>query len=107
LLAKGFSGAPVVDDRGVPIGIISKSDLVRDQFLLGGGNKRVSEVMMPAAFTLPETASIYEAAALMAERHVHRVPVVAEDGRVVGIVSSLDVLRFVAGENGYLIPARA
>lgn len=130
---RNISGAPVIDATGHPIGIVSKTDLVR-RFHENGhmeaedatprietrrepewgiGLERgfhtepvpqetVADIMMPIAFTLSETASLSQAAALMAFEGVHRVPVVSEEGVVVGILSSLDILRWTAEQDGYL-----
>ena len=57
--------------------------------------------MTPVAFTLEETAPLAYAAALMATEGVHRLPVVALDGKVVGILSSMDVLRWMAEASGF------
>lgn len=92
LVESNVSGAPVVDDGGRPIGIVSKSDLVRG-FAAG---TTVADIMMPLAFTLPETASLSRAAALMAFEGIHRIPVVSSKGRVIGIVSALDITRWLA-----------
>lgn len=130
MLDRGFSGAPVVDQEGRPVGIVSKTDLLRElhdrgdapeadlprlrtrsgrEFALRSGfhmaeltRATVGDVMMPVAFTLSETAPISQAAALMSFEGVHRVPVVSLAGTVVGIVSSLDILRWLAEKSGYL-----
>ena len=62
------------------------------------------EIMTPLAVTVSETATIAEASALMALEGVHRLPVVnnAMSGRVVGVVSALDVLGWLARRSGYL-----
>lgn len=121
-----ITGAPVVDDRGHPIGVVSKSDLVRADLestetgealrdeesmehgfhLEPSSRGRVSDIMMPIAFTVPENATLSHAAALMAYEGVHRVPVISGDGTVVGIVSAMDVVRWLASNDGYLIPPR-
>jgi CBS domain-containing protein len=97
---------PVVDAVGRPVGIVSRSDLLRHAD--GSGPDRsaeqVADVMMSLAFSLPETASLSRAAAVMAYEGVHRIPVVAGDGKVVGIISSLDVVRWLARHDGYLVP---
>jgi CBS domain-containing protein len=98
LLDRGFSGVPVVDSAGKPIGVVSKSDLVA-----GERSGLVRDIMMPIAFTLPENASLSHAAALMAYENIHRVPVIAADGTVVGIVSAIDVVRWVAEQDGYVV----
>lgn len=135
-IEKNISGAPVVDADGKPIGIVSKTDLLREhlpdeeedepgagepltlhragyEVEFGPGfrlariqRSTVAEIMMPIAFTLPETAPVSRAAALMALEGVHRIPVVSGEGRVVGIVSALDVMGWIAREDGYLLPQR-
>lgn len=98
LVGRGFSGAPVVDSDGKPIGVVSKSDLLDDKL-----EGLVRDVMMPIAFTLPESASLSHASALMAYENIHRIPVVGIDGAVVGIVTSLDIVRWVAEQDGYVV----
>lgn len=127
----GIGGAPVVDDVGRPVGVVSKTDLVRDRFEQGdtaetdvrrgpGAPGRVevgpgfhaealpratvSDVMTRTAFTVSEEAPLAQAAALMAFEGVHRVPVVSEDGRIAGMVTTLDLLRWLARQEGYLLP---
>jgi CBS domain-containing protein len=130
LLEGNFSGAPVVDARGKLVGMVSKTDLLRQsseadgnidaeplvlrskqgvEYELGPGfhadriaTATVEDIMAPLAFSIPETAPIAQAAALMAFEGIHRLPVVGTSGEVVGLVSSLDVLRFVAEQTGYL-----
>jgi CBS domain-containing protein len=138
LVEHNISGVPVTDERGRPIGVVSKTDLMRGGLreapsgapqadlsghrsgeLAGDPPKararwprgsvadppaRVADVMMPMAFTLPESATLSQAAALMAFEGIHRVPVVSSDGRVVGVVSSLDLVRWLAVNDGYIAP---
>ena len=130
-LERGISGAPVVDSSGRPIGVVSKTDLLRDHFERGDSEETapptlrrqgievrlegmhvertsdvcVRDVMTPLAFTLAENASVARASALMALETVHRVPVVSAAGRVIGILSTLDVLRWLARQEGYVLPA--
>lgn len=116
-LARNISGAPVVGKDGRPVGIVSKTDLVRERQEgldgievepapladLGPGfhetrraRQTAGDVMMPLAFTLHESASVAKASALMTEEGIHRLPIVDDDGKVVGILSSLDLVRWVA-----------
>lgn len=99
----GISGLPVTDASGRPLGVVSKTDLVEAQAGRLAEKSHpsvltVREVMTPAFFGIAETASIGDAAAIMADRRIHRVPVVARDGRVVGVVTALDVARWL-GKN--------
>jgi CBS domain-containing protein len=113
-LEQNVSRAPVVDHDGKLIGIVSKTDLVVDQYVRGdtqvdqrGVPERgqhvhelggcVGDVMTRIAFSLPETTSIGAAARRMLADNVHAMPVTSSDGRVVGIVSATDVVAWVAG----------
>jgi CBS domain-containing protein len=129
LFALDLRSVPVVDDDGCPVGVVSRSDLLRHRRegdhesplrLAGpyGGHgeylgpgfhadvsaELVADVMMSMAFSLPETATLSRAAAIMAYEGVHRIPVVASDGKVVGLISSLDVMRWLAQHDGYAVP---
>jgi CBS domain-containing protein len=103
LTEHGITGVPVVDEAGRAIGVISKTDLVEARHDRLG--ETAGDIMMPIAFTLPENASLSHAAALMAYEGVHRLPVIATDGSIVGIVSAMDVVRWLARSDGYLVPA--
>lgn len=125
LVENGISGAPVVDDRGEVVGIVSITDVVRDQHQRGetgevseevrleeeGGVRyspgpgfrvmepgaTVADVMSRKVISIRENTSLAEASALMAKNHVHRLPVLSAQGKVVGLVSSLDILGWLAG----------
>lgn len=113
LLRHRISGLPVVDNEFRPIGVVTKTDLIRYEAESGGVDAEadlpfgaliapesatVAEVMTPSVSALGERASVVEASQLMATRGVHRVLVTAGDGRIVGMVSSLDVLRWLSRE---------
>lgn len=99
-LELNIGGAPVVDASCRPIGVVSKTDLI------GGfpAGATVADVMMPVAYTLPESATLSRAAALMAFEGLHRIPVVSSENRVVGVITSLDVARWLAQNDGYIAP---
>lgn len=61
----------------------------------------VADMMVPFVLRLPESATIDEAAATMASEGVSRVLVVSPSGAVTGILSAIDVLRWVAWRDGY------
>ncbi len=91
LMALGIGGCPVVDDENRPIGVVSIRDLAEVEVATPVGEKMSSPPLV-----IHESASIREAARLMAEAEVHRIVVVDGD-RAVGIVSSLDVVRGLLG----------
>jgi CBS domain-containing protein len=96
---RGIGAAPVVDGDGFPIGVVSKSDLVRERDEL---DFTVADLMSRVAFTLREDDPLSRAAAVMAVEHVHHLPIVAADGRVVGMLSSLDFVRWVAAQSAFV-----
>ena len=126
LAEREISGAPVVDNQGHVIGMVSLTDIGRNlaesddvASSRGGGFERdlatdltledlgqryveerastVRDVMTPLVHHVPATASAAEAARLMIDQHVHRL-VVTEGKEPVGIITSIDLLRVVAGQ---------
>ena len=96
-----ITGAPVVDEHGRAIGVLSQTDVVRA--LVGGfevGELEVRDVMMHVAFVVAEEAPLSHAVDLLRLESVHRLPVVNRDGVVVGIVSPLDVIGACANSEG-------
>ena len=127
LLARAISSVPVLDDAGKPIGIISKTDLLRERQDAGDTEERArrdprdprlepgmheapvarrtaAEMMTPAVLIATESTTVSLASALMAYERVHRLIVVDEAGVAVGVVSTLDVLEWLARGDGYVIP---
>jgi len=86
LLHYRIHGAPVVDQAGQMVGMVSFVDLSSKP----GG--RVRDVMTVDAVTVGSDASVEDVAAMMLDQMVRRVPVV-EGGRVLGIVSAADIIQ--------------
>ena len=121
MLARGLSRVPVIDEAGRPIGIISKTDLIEESHDRGGDGEQaprprrfdkyveprgfhdeapprsVDEVMTRTLISAEERDSISRVAELMVSRHVHGIPVVSRKGELVGFVSTMDVLGWLAG----------
>ena len=115
LLARGISGAPVVDKDGMLVGMVTEGDLVRRaelgterhrgawaSFFTGTAvlareyvrshGLQVSDVMTQGAVAVTPETKLGEIADLMEGRRIRRVPVV-QDGKVLGIVSRANLLR--------------
>lgn len=91
LRARGVPAAPVVDGEGRPVGFVSESDLLRAR-----PGAKVADAMTRVALAVPEGATIARAASLMAGNGVERLAVVAPDGVVVGVLTSTDVVAWLA-----------
>ncbi|KAK1308051.1 hypothetical protein QJS10_CPA09g01873 [Acorus calamus] len=75
------SGLPVVDDGARCIGVVSKKDFSRAS---NGLKSKVWEVMSSPAITLSPDKTVMDAAARMLKEKVHRIPILSQDGRVIG-----------------------
>ena len=96
LAQSSLCGAVVIDESGRPLGVVGKNDLTGRC----GPGHRVADVMTPVVFSLPDTFTLSGAAALMDQHGVQRIPVVSSQGRAIGMVSALDVIRWVARHEG-------
>jgi CBS domain-containing protein len=85
-----LSSIPVVDTEGRPVGIVSARDLIPG---VKGGSP-VSSVMTEKVYTVPRYDDVHVAARVMRNRRIHRV-VVTDEKKVVGILSSFDLLKLV------------
>ncbi len=98
--------APVVDAEGKLIGIVSEGDVARWQAGRAGTEPRVTagDIMTKVAHALPEGAPLAYAFGLLAVSGLREAPVVKDDGQVVGMITSTDLLRWVARDLGYVLP---
>lgn len=61
-------------------------------------NLKISEIMTRNPATIPQTASIGEAAQIMLEKKFSGLPVVDEENHLVGIITESDIFRLVVSE---------
>lgn len=119
LTDRRISGAPVVDPSGRLVGVVSQTDFVRFRREHGGDeapaffrepdrdlphgyhverpeDTRVAEIMTPVVISASEDATLSALARLMIRRRIHRV-VITRGDRLLGLVTSTDLLRVCAG----------
>ncbi|MGH2688887.1 MAG: CBS domain-containing protein [Actinomycetota bacterium] len=115
LAARHISAAPVVDEDGTVVGILSESDILKALVphsaadppsildLLSGATREahegpalVRDAMTTAVRCIPPGESIWQAANLMQQGQVKRLPVTADGKRLVGIISRADLIRAMA-----------
>ncbi|MBT8197338.1 MAG: CBS domain-containing protein [Acidimicrobiia bacterium] len=109
MIGEGVSGLPVVDGAGAVVGIITEADFLAKEASRGRTRYRrlldtifgeeeivkaelVSEAMTPDPITIDPHARVSEAARIMDENKVKRLPVVDTAGKLLGIVSRADVV---------------
>jgi CBS domain-containing membrane protein len=112
LSGSNISGAPVVDAHGRCIGVLSSSDFVTwagqegkvINFIAPWGeiidiedfpDNEIRHYMATKPVAVAPKTPVGELAQTMADAHIHRVLVIADDGLPCGIVSSTDVLAAV------------
>ena len=117
---ESLSVLPVVDNQGEIVGILSSSDLIEiiheiqsdigalsyvtsktQEFLINllidqGDNTLVKDVMTRPVETVGPNSNLIVAAQKLMARQVHHLPVVDNDGKPVGILSTTDFVRAVA-----------
>ena len=88
-------GAILVAEQGTFIGIISETDLVRKAMAgqLNAAQAKVRAIMSSPVVTIEQDRSAHDASDLMAEKGIRHLAV-TEDGRIVGIVTVRDLLRY-------------
>jgi CBS-domain-containing membrane protein len=106
---------PIVEEPGRPVGMVTKLDLV-EQLLATGPEapdrpssrdpmpRTANSLMMPLAIALGEHATVAHAAALMASEDVHHIPIIDGSGRLIGIISTMDIVRWLARNDGFNTP---
>ncbi|GGV95062.1 hypothetical protein GCM10015535_61710 [Streptomyces gelaticus] len=89
-----ISALPVISDEGRVVGVVSEANLLLKA--QGADEYRAvtaGQLMTVPAVTVPRNAGIAGAARLMARGHLKRLPVVDDDGHIVGVVSRGDLLK--------------
>lgn len=97
LMKHRISGAPVVNDAGKLVGVVSEGDCLKEVVKgkyhnLPIFSSRVDERMAKNVETVTPDANIFEVAKLFLEKRFRRFPVV-KDGVLVGQISQKDVMR--------------
>jgi CBS domain-containing protein len=121
LIDKGFTAAPVIDEAGRPVGVLSRTDiLIHDRERAGAllppheANKResrrgqrlgdgfqvfdidgtlVREIMTPAILSVSPQTPVREVVRELLRLNVHRLFVTDDNGILVGVITTRDVLR--------------
>jgi CBS domain-containing protein len=124
LVDRHIGGLPVIDDAGKLVGVISESDLMwREQgveqppymLFLGGViyfqnpltydrdlhkalGQTVGEVMTPHAISITADTTLPEAAKIMHDKKLRRLPVIDNNQHPIGIITEGDIVRAIANE---------
>lgn len=84
-----ISGAPVVDETGKILGIVSEADIVSKRA------RQVRSIMSKKVISIEEETPVEKIARLMTTYRLHRLPVI-RGRKLVGIVSRTDIVGAIA-----------
>ncbi len=116
MVEHAVSGIPVVDATGLVVGVVSEADLLVKErgadavhhrplaWLIGESQATratlgkvaataASDAMTAPPITIDAERPVREAADLMIERRINRLPVVGKAGRLLGIITRADIVR--------------
>jgi len=101
LMHRGIGAAPVHDDDDRLVGVFSNIDLLEAELVRGLDDaeleaRPVTEVMTPAVVAVGSDEPVDQIIELMAEHGYRRVFVVDDDGRMLGVVATMDIMRLIA-----------
>jgi CBS domain-containing protein len=90
--------------RRIPLGIVTDRDIVIGVVAtdLAPATLTVGEMMSPQLATAEETEDVFDVVQRMRNKGVRRMPIVAGDGNLVGIVSIDDIIEILAEEMNQL-----
>jgi len=124
LAERHISGLPVVNEQGDLVGVISESDLMwqetgaepppyvmvldsiiylqnphkYEQEIHKALGQTVEEVMTDKVITIQPQQSVQEAAHVLQKKQLHRLPVLDDKGKLVGILTRGDIIRAMAAD---------
>jgi CBS-domain-containing membrane protein len=97
LTARGFGAAVVIDSAGHPLGVVTKTDLLIHARQRGTpletDTTQAQSVMTPAVFSVRRDTPASSVVAQFLALNVHHLFVTDPDGTLVGVISTIDVLR--------------
>ncbi len=100
LFNRGFGSIPIIDRGRTLIGLVSEYDIL--DALMEGTNLRETlslEVMTQPAISVKEETPIEDVITLLQSRHLIRVPVVDNEGKLTGIIARRDILKCYVKSN--------
>lgn len=113
MATSGVSGVPVLNGEGRPVGIISERNFLQHMgadkaaFMaivaaclhgkgcaaLGIRKGLAADIMTSPVISIPPTATLAEAAALLSRQGINRLPVLDEQGKLLGILTRSDLVQ--------------
>lgn len=94
LVRLGHKGAPVLDEDGKLVGVVTQGD-IKKALRHNMGHSRVKGYMASRVVTVDPGTPLYVLEKIMLEEDKGRIPVIDKDNKLVGIITRTDVLKKV------------
>ena len=105
MLNANIHHVPIIDGSKL-VGLISFTDLMKINFVINGVDERsinaiidqqfsIREIMSDRLVTIKNTDTIRDGAELLAKGGFHSLPVIDDEGALVGIVTTTDLIRYL------------
>jgi len=93
-------GCLIVSGREGPVGMVTERDILRKVTVAGKDPNRVhvSEIMSVPLIAVTLETSIGDAAKKMTDNRIKRLAVMGENGTFLGLVTTTDIVRWMAGQ---------
>ncbi|MDD2597663.1 MAG: CBS domain-containing protein [Kiritimatiellae bacterium] len=102
---KGMGSLLILDDQGRLAGIFTERDCLRKVVLAGlqPESVQVGQVMTTKVIYVTPETTVDECMALVTEKRFRHLPVIDSKEKILGVISSGDLVKFVASEKAFLI----
>jgi CBS domain-containing protein len=102
---KAIGSLLILNDEGKLCGIFSERDCFRKVVLEGKPSKevKVGDVMTSKVIYVSPDNTVDECMTLMTEKRFRHLPVIDENGKILGVISGGDLVKHVANEEDFLI----
>lgn len=100
----GFNGIPIINDDGMVIGILTTLDIlnaIKDSKDIN--STAIGEIMTVNPIVINQNKDIEETIDIMNKNRISMIPVVEDDGRIIGICSRSDIIKEILNERFVVI----
>jgi CBS domain-containing protein len=106
-IAKRSEQCLIVSKDELVVGIVTSTDMIEKVIAVGANPTEVlvRDIMSTPVITVNVKATVTEAAQVMSDYGVRKLPVLDESGELAGVITSLELARWLAKRNDFQDPA--